>query len=224
LIIFSCPIPLGGGYDDDIKGLANSNKAKSNKLWIRPRDTRRQILEGAERALRAKGLTGASTRDGTLYVHFHDRIDLFIALIQEHLPEFVEPLKMLAQRVGRRNVKANLAEALDAFITWHRHLLPVFSAVNADPELREALRNRLAERNEGPHRAVAAVEQYLLAEQQLGRVNPKANARATVMLMFGAAHYWNSVLHGVGNDLGYTREKLMKDVMDSLFAGVAPEK
>jgi AcrR family transcriptional regulator len=184
--------------------------------------------------LRAKGLSGASTReiareagvaDGTLYVHFHDRVDLFMALIQEHLPAFVEPLKLLPHRAGRRSVKANLAEVLEAFITWHQKLIPVFSAVNADPSLSEALRLRLAERKEGPHLSVAAVEQYLAAEQELGRVNPKANPKATVMLLFGAVHYWNSVRHAVGNDLGYSREKLMKDIVDSLFAGLAmPEK
>lgn len=184
--------------------------------------------------LRAKGLSGASTReiareagvaDGTLYVHFHDRVDLFMALIQEHLPAFVEPLKLLPHRAGRRSVKANLTEVLEAFITWHQKLIPVFSAVNADPSLSEALRLRLAERKEGPHLSVAAVEQYLVAEQELGRVNPKANPKATVMLLFGASHYWNSVRHAVGDDLGYSREKLMKDVVDSLFAGLAmPEK
>src|SRR5690349_6539922 len=108
----------------------------------RSRETRRQILEAADRALKNKGLLGASTReiareagvaDGTLYVHFADRIDLFMALIQEHLPAFVEPLKLLPHRAGRRSVKANLAEVLEAFITWHQKLIPLFSAVNADP-------------------------------------------------------------------------------------------
>jgi AcrR family transcriptional regulator len=163
--------------------------------------------------------------DGTLYVHFNDRVDLFMALIQEHLPDFVEPLKLLPQRAGRRSVKANLAEVMDAFIAWHQKLIPVFSAVNADPSLSEALRMRLAERNEGPHLSVAAVERYLIAEQELGRVNPKVNPKAIAMLLFGAPHYWNSCRHAIGNDLGYTREKLMKDVLDSVFAGlVVPEK
>jgi AcrR family transcriptional regulator len=180
--------------------------------------------------LRDKGLAGASTReiareagvaDGTLYVHFHDRVDLFMALIQEHLPAFVEPLKLLPHRAGRSSVKANLAEVLDAFITWHQKLIPVFSAVNADPSLSEALRLRLAERNEGPHLSVAAVERYLAAEQELGRVNPKVNPKAIAITLFGSSHYWNSCVHSVGNPLGYSRETLIKDVVDSLFAGLA---
>ena len=55
--------------------------------------------------------------------------------------------------------------------------------------------------------------------------NAKANPKTIAILLFGAPHYWNSCVHSVGNDLGYSREKLMKDVVDSLFAGLAmPEK
>lgn len=203
---------------------------KPNGAWSKSRDTRRQILEAAERVLREKGLPGASTReiareagvaDGTLYVHFHDRVDLFMALIQEHLPAFVEPLKLLPHRAGRRSVKANLAEVLEAFITWHQKLIPVFTAINADPSLSEALRSRLSERNEGPHLSVAAVERYLELERQLGRINPKTNPKTIAILLFGGPHYWNSCVHSVGNDLGYSREALIKDIIDSLFAGLA---
>lgn len=204
-----------------------------NGIGVRSRDTRRQILEAAERALRAKGLLGASTReiareagvaDGTLYVHFSDRIDLFLALIQEHLPPFVEPLKRLQHRVGRGTVRANLAEVLEGTITWHECLFPVFGAVSADPQLSEALRKRLAERNEGPHRAICAVESYLVAEQKLGRVNSKANPRAIALLLFGASHFWNAAKKSVGNDLGWSRERLVKDVVNSLAAGLEPRE
>jgi AcrR family transcriptional regulator len=226
VIIFLCRIAAADRYDRVIAKAVT----KSNGAWTRSRETRRQILEAAERVLREKGMPGASTReiareagvaDGTLYVHFHDRVDLFMALIQEHLPAFVEPLKLLPHRAGRRSVKANLAEVLEAFITWHQKLIPVFSAVNADPSLSEALRIRLSERKEGPHLSVAAVERYLELEQQLGRVNPKANPKTIAILLFGAPHYWNSCVHSVGNDLGYSRQALIKDVVDSLFAGLA---
>lgn len=225
-IIFCLPQFAAARYDRCIA----KELTKSNGTWSRSRETRRLILEAAARVLREKGLAGASTReiareagvaDGTLYVHFRDRVDLFMALIQEHLPAFVEPLKLLPHRAGRRSVKANVAEVLEAFITWHEKLIPVFSAVNADPSLSEALRQRLAERDEGPHRAVAAVEQYLAAEQELGRVNAKVNPKTIAILLFGAPHYWNSCRHAVDNDLGYAREALIKDIVDSLFAGLA---
>ncbi len=53
-------------------------------------DKRRQILEAAERVFRAKGLAGATTREiardagcaeGTIYLHFEDRMALFSAVL-----------------------------------------------------------------------------------------------------------------------------------------------
>jgi AcrR family transcriptional regulator len=206
-----------------------SGLLKLNGSGSRSRDTRQLILEAAERALRAKGLLGASTReiareagvaDGTLYVHFSDRIELFLALMQEHLPPFVEPLKRLQHRVGRRTVRANLAEVLDAALTWHECLLPVFGPLAADPQLNHAFRERLLSRNEGPHLAIKAIEAYLVAEQALGRVNPKADPKTAAMLLLSASHFWNSARHGAGNDLGYSRQRLIKDVVNSLAVGL----
>jgi len=42
------------------------------------------------------------------------------------------------------------------------------------------------------------------------------------VLLFGASHFWNSAKHGVGNDLGYGRERLIKDVVNTLSAGFEP--
>ncbi|HXE10907.1 MAG TPA: TetR/AcrR family transcriptional regulator [Bryobacteraceae bacterium] len=199
----------------------------------RPRDTRRNLLEAADRALRARGLMGASTReiareagvaDGTLYVHFHDRIDLFIALIQEHLPPYIEPLKRLSNMVGRRTVRANLAEVFEGALTWYEQMFPIFGALSADRDLCEALRRRLAERDEGPHLAIQALEQYLQAEQKLGRVNDKCDLRAAVLMLYGAAHYWTAIAPWTGKHVNYTREELTKQILKSFMAGLAPAK
>jgi AcrR family transcriptional regulator len=199
----------------------------------RPKDTRRNLLEAADRALRARGLMGASTReiareagvaDGTLYVHFHDRIDLFIALIQEHLPPYIEPLKRLKNRVGRRTVRANLAEVFEGALTWYEQMFPIFGALTADRDLCEALRRRLAERDEGPHLAIQALEQYLQAEQKLGRVNDKCDLRAAVLMLYGAAHYWTAIAPWTGTHLNYTREQLTKQILKSFMTGLTPAK
>lgn len=174
---------------------------------------------------------GASTReiareagvaDGTLYVHFTDRIDLFIALIQEHLPPYIEPLKRLGGLVGQRTVRENLAEVFDGALTWYEEMLPVFGALTADRELCQALRKRLAERDEGPHLAIQSLERYLVAEQELGRVNQRVNVRASVLMLYGAAHYWTFIAPWVGNHLKYSRQTLTKDVLNSIMTGLEP--
>ena len=102
-------------------------------------------------------------------------------------------------------------------------MLPVFGALTADRDLCEALRKRLAERDEGPHLAIQALERYLAAEQKLGRVNPKSDLRAAVLLLYGAAHYWTFIAPWVGNHLNYSRETLTKSVLKSLMTGLDPK-
>lgn len=221
----SCPrLGVLDRYDKGIK-----REVTPENGVTRPRDTRRQLLEAADRALRARGLMGASTReiareagvaDGTLYVHFADRIDLFIALIQEHLPPYVEPLKRLNALVGRRTVRANLAEVFEGALTWNEQMVPVFSAISADRHLCVALQQRLAERNEGPHLAIKALERYLEAEQKLGRVNKRSDLKAAAMMLLGAAQYWTSIAPWVGAHLNYSRQQLTKEVLKSLMTGL----
>ena len=195
----------------------------------RARDTRRQIIEAADRAVRTKGLLGASTReiareagvaDGTLYVHFADRIELFLALLTEYLPPFVEPLRRLQGLVGRRTVRLNLKDVLEGALAWHAKILPLFSALAADPPLLKAFQARLAERNEGPHLSLQAIEGYLRAEQEAGRVHSEANPRAAAILLLGASQYWTSVVQNVGTDLGFSREEFLKQVIHSIMVGL----
>jgi AcrR family transcriptional regulator len=206
-------------------------KIKTEQRETRAQGTRRQIIEAAGRALNAKGMLGASTReiareagvaDGTLYVHFKDRIDLFLAMIDESLPPFVEPLKRLRETVGKRSVRANLTEVLNGTVSFHEQLLPMFTAILADPALSRAFQKRLAAQNRGPHLAIDAISAYLAAEQKLGRVNPRANVRASALLLFGASHFWTATRLGVPNDLGYSRESFVHDVVQSLIIGLDP--
>src|ERR1700758_4533199 len=80
-------------------------------------DKRRQILEAAERVFRSKGLAKATTReiardagcaDGTLYLHFDDRLSLFSAVLDECVPDIKESLAQLKELVGKRTVRLNL--------------------------------------------------------------------------------------------------------------------
>lgn len=178
-------------------------------------------------------MLGASTReiareagvaDGTLYVHFSDRIELFLAMIDESLPPFIAPIVRLRGLVGKRSVRANLTEVLDGAVTWHNQLLPLFTAILADPALSQALQKKLATQNRGPHLAIDAIGAYLKAEQKLGRVHPKANVRTSALLLFGASHFWAAVKQSTPNNLGYSRETFLRDVVGSVMTGLNPPR
>ena len=69
-----------------------------------PTGTRAQLVDAAERVLRAKGLARATTKEiareagyaeGTLYLHFADKLDLVRAVHEKLLPAFIEVVRHL---------------------------------------------------------------------------------------------------------------------------------
>src|SRR6266508_2087917 len=122
-------------------------------------ETRRRLVDAAERVIRAKGLARATTKEiareagcaeGTLYLHFADKLDLIRAVQEQLLPVFVELLRRLPGEAGTRTVAANLIEVAEQGMTVYRDFLPVNAGVFADPELLGRLRRRRRERGTGP--------------------------------------------------------------------------
>ena len=160
-----------------------------------PTGTRAQLVDAAERVLRAKGLARATTKEiareagyaeGTLYLHFSDKLDLVRAVHEKLLPAFVEVVRHLPERAGTGSVQGNLTELAHGALRLYRDLMPLGSSLFADPELLRRFRALLAERGGGPHRAWEPVVAYLEAEQTLGRVAPQADPAAATLLLLGA--------------------------------------
>ncbi|HEY4791531.1 MAG TPA: TetR/AcrR family transcriptional regulator [Actinomycetes bacterium] len=157
--------------------------------------TREQLLDAAERVLRAKGLARATTKEiareagcaeGTLYLHFADKLDLVRAVHERLLPGFIEMVSHLPERAGTDTVEGNLTDLARSALGLYRDMLPLGSSLFADPELLERFRALLAERGGGPHRAWEPVVAYLRAEQALGRVRVDADPAAAALLLLGA--------------------------------------
>jgi AcrR family transcriptional regulator len=167
-----------------------------HSLRLRDRDeTRRRLVDAAERVLRAKGLARATTKEiareaglaeGTLYLHFADKLDLIRAVQEKLLPPFIELLLQLPARAGTRTVEANLTEVAEQALVLYRDLLLVGSGLFADPELLERFRVRMRELGGGPHKAYGPIVAYLEAERALGRVDAGADLVAVGVLLLGA--------------------------------------
>src|SRR5690348_17867306 len=130
-------------------------------------ETRQLILEGAKRVVQKKGLAGATTReiarevgcaDGTLYVHFPDRIQLFLALLRQNLPPMTGPLRELEYLAGRGTVRANLESVAHGALAFMREVVPLAASLFAEPELLRAHQEELQRRNEGPHLSMRSEE------------------------------------------------------------------
>jgi AcrR family transcriptional regulator len=172
--------------------------------------TRRRLVEAAERVIRARGLARSTTKEiareagcaeGTLYLHFADKLDLIRAVQEQLLPAFVDLLHRLPGRAGTRTVAANLTEVAEQAMVLYRDFVPVNAGVFADPELLERLRALLRERGDGPQRAYEPIVAYLEAEQALGRVAAGVDLLAAAVLLLGGCQQHVFVEQLVGPDL-----------------------
>jgi AcrR family transcriptional regulator len=195
--------------------------------------TRDQLVDAAERVLRAKGLARATTKEiareagyaeGTLYLHFADKLDLVRAVHERLLPGFIEMVSHLPGRAGTGTVEGNLTDLARGALGLYRDMLPLGSSLFADPELLGRFRTMHTERGGGPHRAWEPVVAYLRAEQALGRVAPEADPAAATLLLLGACQQLVFVELMTGPDVLPFRDRPdpAPALVATLLAGLAP--
>jgi AcrR family transcriptional regulator len=195
-------------------------------------ETRRRLVDAAERVIRAKGLARATTKEiareagcaeGTLYLHFADKLDLIRAVQEQLLPTFVDLLLRLPGKAGTRTVAANLTEVAEQALALYRDFLAVNAGVFADPELLERLRRLLRERGDGPQRAYDPIVAYLEAEQALGRVAAGADPLAAAVLLLGGCqqHVFVEQLVGADRHPLADRPSPAASLVRTLLAGLA---
>ena len=205
-----------------------------NEHSLTPRgETHRRLVDAAERVLRNKGLTRATTKEiareaglaeGTLYLHFADKLDLIRAVQEKLLPPFIELLLQLPAKAGTGTLEANLTEVAERALLMYRDLLLVGSGLFADPELLERFRARMRELGGGPHRAYGAIVAYLRAEQALGRVAADADLVAAAVLLLGGCqqHVFVEQLSGPDHAPLRDRSSTAAALVRALLAGLAP--
>jgi len=194
-------------------------------------ETRQMILDGAKKVVREKGLAGATTREitrevgcaeGTLYVHFGDRVELFLAMLRQSLPPMTEPLRELEYLAGRGTVRANLEKVAGGALAFMREVVPLVASLFAEPELLRAHREELRRRNEGPHLSMMAVENYIRAEQRLGRIEKRVNPKAIYALLYGACLHRVFISHFLGQPIGPSDEVFIKQIVATMVNGLRP--
>jgi AcrR family transcriptional regulator len=107
--------------------------------------------------MRSEGLARISTRDiaraaglaeGTLYNHFRDKDEIFIAVLKRNVAEFAHVVQDLPLRVGEATVLENLRGVAEA-AAFHLKVAPLFCSILADQKLLAETRARMPDRSEG---------------------------------------------------------------------------
>jgi AcrR family transcriptional regulator len=188
---------------------------------------RKEILRAAERLILSHGLSGVTTRqisqevgcsEGALYVHYDSRLDLLLAMLEESLPEMLGPLQTLQQRIGRGSAQANLAVALAGIYRFHQRTTPLAASLFAEPALLAGYRASLARQGKGPHLSMKVLQNYIAAEQQLGRIDQRVDPKLVAYLLMSASFFRAFSEQFFGGPVVPAWSKLVKQ----LIAAVVP--
>jgi hypothetical protein len=104
-----------------------------------------------------------------------------------------------------------------------QEIVPLAASLFAEPELLRAHQEELQRRNEGPHISMAAVENYIRAEQRLGRVGKRVNPKIVYVLLFGACLHRVFISHFLGHPIGPSAEVFVKQVVAATMNGLGTD-
>lgn len=159
---------------------------------------RSDILRAAEKLMHSRGLSGVTTRqiakevgcsEGALYVHFKGRLDLLLAMLEESLPGMLKPLGALRESVGSGSPQENLMRAVGAIFKFHQRIVSASAGLFAEPELLTAYRNSLRHEGKGPHLSMGVLEEYIVSEQRLARIDSKVDAKLVAYLLMASSFF-----------------------------------
>lgn len=159
---------------------------------------RSDILKAAEKLMRSRGLSGVTTRqiskevgcsEGALYVHFNGRLELLLAMLEESLPSMLKPLEALRESVGSGSPQGNLMRAVGGIFKFHQRIVSASAGLFAEPELLTAYRNSLRHEGKGPHLSMRALEEYIVSEQRLARIDKHVDAKLVSYLLMAASFF-----------------------------------
>jgi AcrR family transcriptional regulator len=207
------------------KSNGGRSKARAKTGKVNRKD---QILSATEKILRSRGLSGATTRqiaetvgcsEGALYVHFKGRVELLLAVLEESLPDMLEPLHALAGATGKGTPQKNLEKALEGIFLFHQRVTPMIAGLFAEPELLDRYRKSLTQGNKGPRRAISNLTEYIRQEQDLGRIPSQVDAHLAAVLLMSASFFRAFTEQFFGEPAGPPARRFLRQVIASVTSG-----
>ena len=197
-------------------------------------DTRSHILEAAERIIQDRGLGAATTRaiakaarcaEGSIYRYFPDKHALFMEIVRNRGPAFIELVHSLPDRAGKGTVAGNLRDTALSALAFYRVIMPVVGGSLGNHELLTEQRRHWRREETGPMHALEAVTAYLLSEQRLGRISRKASVEHATKLLLGSCFAQACLEELVGEAAAPdSDERYASEIVHSLMEGLGTGK
>jgi AcrR family transcriptional regulator len=191
-------------------------------------DKRKHILDAAERVLQSKGLSGATTRaitteagcaEGTLYLYFKGRAELFLAIFERRLNSAFPNFDLLEGADKGAGPHAVLLDVGLKFLRFHRQAAPLLASLFAEPVLLKKYRALILSRSPDTPRASPNVVAYLRRlrrEKTIARdTDPAMVAEAFLGACFARAFH-DSMFDDRPSDAA--DRKFLRALIDSLIS------
>lgn len=177
--------------------------------------TERLLAERSPARLTTRGIArAAGVSDGVLYNHFPDKDALLLAAMTQRFSTLLRRFRASVPEPGSGTVAGNLARIANASLELHLELLPVLGALLSDEALLRRFLHGIHREDVGAAEIVEAIERYLAAELELGRVRV-VDTRAAADLLVGAV-----AVRALTTALGAAAN--LGGVVETLLAGLEP--
>ncbi len=165
-----------------------------NQTPDQTRTLREHLVAATETLLEHRSLGELTTRaiahhagvsDGVLYNHFDDKADLLMAAMLRRYGRLVERLEAATPEAGRGDIVANVQSYGQALSEVESDALLHGAALLAHPALLHRFWAEIHRSPFGIDRLRRPLEDYLTAEQRLGRVAADLDIEAAATVVFG---------------------------------------
>jgi AcrR family transcriptional regulator len=148
---------------------------------------REVFLEHGIRATSAEVASRAGVAEGTIFLRFKSKVDLFRAAMQFDPDQALAFVEALPGRAGAPELRATLIDFAEQFLRLGRVAVPVMMMTWSNPD--QSCVERNPERGQRYRRVIAALQRFFELELQSGRLRD-VDAELLARMLMGSLHHF----------------------------------
>jgi AcrR family transcriptional regulator len=188
---------------------------------------REHLIDTAEKLLGERQVSTITTRDiaraagvsdGVLYNYFAAKHELLVAALVRRYAGSLTRFEVDLPAPGTRSVEENLITYAQAAVDLVTETLPTTAGLMSEPALLHQFVAEIHQQPFGPHRLRQPIEDYLRAEQELGRLGA-FDVESAITLIMGPAIMLGFTTHVSGTPRDTLAEQI-PGIVHTLLTGL----